>query len=144
MMIYWNCPYGSTTVGESFDAEKRYSFAYFSDQTASTPGYNAKFMHTFDDVSSWIYEMSSTTLGPYWNSTCLSSKFNKPTIDNHLAGYPRYSRYNNQANDTYGRYFPVRKLEPPYDPMARVQVSVDNVVYNIKARDTTTLRDGTY
>lgn len=39
------------------------------------------------------------------------TKFNKPTINKYITGYPRYIRYDNVPNDDYGRYIPVKNTK---------------------------------
>lgn len=125
LMFYWNQKNGMTNGYGNYIDEVHKKYAHFNNIN-DTDYTTCKLTYDLDSVLNWL------------NLTCFpllendpkytpKSKFNLPSITQYITSYPRYKKYDNQNNDSYGRYFPVHTLKS-------VRRGIDDE-YTIKVRN---------
>ena len=94
-------------------------YAYFSRDPSNEAIGACQCVHNVEEAIAWLNGIS------IFSQYVPQDKFMRPTIQSFLSQYPKYLMYSNQANDTYGRYFPVAKLNAPAEGET-YDVSVNN------------------
>lgn len=107
LMLYW-CRKDGATDGTQYFPAATYSYAHYNMHKSISSEFCPQ-LFNYTDVMNWI---SSTWNEMNGGSYVVNSKFKLPNIQ-FVDTYPYYKRYENQADDTYGRYYPVYSLNPP-------------------------------
>ena len=108
LMFYWYRKDGATD-GTSYVPAAMYEYAHYNSHQSQTSEF-CPWLSSYDDVVDWL----SSIWEPFAESYTVDSKFKLPDIQ-FVQSYPYYKRYDNQADDMYGRYFPVNVLRPAKD-----------------------------
>lgn len=141
MMLYYNNLSGGIDIesGKTF-ADITTDFAYFSltDDPDAVDGCPS--LTSFDDVMKWL----DNAISPY--TAQHRQDLEKPQIEFYTEEYPYWKRYANQLNDTYGRYYPVKRLMAPAQTSYTVNINGNSFELNPASKTIVPniLQQGTY
>ena len=110
LLFYWNAPGVAVIIDNDTSDEDlpivNKKYAHYNDRNDVDYTY-CRLLYDKQSTIDWLNNECFTILNNY----APASHFNRPSIQM-VTDYPRYNRYDTFDNDSYGRYFPVRDLNP--------------------------------